>query len=327
MFNQKLQGWKTGKMILLFGFFLLWVPTLSFAQEYPTKPINLMMTSAVGGTVDISTRLLANTAEKILGQPFIMSNNGGAAGTVAIGILAKERPDGYHLASGANTPLILLPQLRDLPYKLEDVVPIMNFASPHTGLVVRADSPWKTFKEFVEYAKKNPGKVSYTLSGMYVPMHFPLLFIAQQEGIQWTAIPVPGGDPNMPLLGGHVTAFTGSSAWLPHVQAGKFRLLVTYGEKRMKSLPDVPTLRELGYNFVDPSTYLISAPKGMPPSIVKRLEDAFRKGIDDKEFINYMEKSEIAITYKNSEDTKKSLEEAYGHLAKMIVEFKIPKAK
>lgn len=323
----KLKGWNMRRWSLLLGSLLFLMPTLSIAQPFPTKPINLTIGIATGGTVDISSRLLASAAEKILGHPFIITNNGGAAGVVAIGILTKEKPDGYHLVSSPNTPLILVPQLRDVPYKLEDVVPIMHFAAPQSGLVVRADSPWKTFKEFVEYAKKNPGKVSYTLSGVYGFMHLAMLYVAKQEGIEWTAIPVSGSDPNMPVLGGHVTAHSGASSWVSHVQAGKFRLLATHGERRMKSFPDVPTFRELGYDFVNESVYLITVPKGTPPPIVKRLDDAFRKALDDKEFVNYMEKSEIEIIYRNSEDTKKFLQEAYDRFSKMIVEFKIPKEK
>jgi tripartite-type tricarboxylate transporter receptor subunit TctC len=312
---------------LFSAFLFLLMPALLFAQAYPTKPVTLTVATAIGGTTDISTRLLAKAAEKSLGQPFVISCNGGGGGTVAIGILVKERADGYHLVSSAHTPLVVIPQLRAVPYQLDEIVPIMQFAAPQSGLVVRADSPWKTFKEFVTYAKQNPGKVTYTVTGVYNPMHLAMLHIQRQEGIQWTAIPVTGSDPNMPLLGGHVTAYSGLSAWMPHVQAGRFHLLVTHGEKRMKSVPDVPTLRELGYDFINETVYLISTRKGTAPAIMKKLENAFHKAMEDREFVNYMHKSEIAITYKNSEDTKKYLQEAYTRNEKMILDFNIPKEK
>jgi tripartite-type tricarboxylate transporter receptor subunit TctC len=276
--------------------------------------------------MDISTRVLASKAEKFLGQPFIISNNGGGGGSVALGIVAKERPDGYYLAGCTSTGLIRIPQFRPVPYKLEDFIPIMHFGAPQTGLVVKADSPWKTLRELVEYAKKNPGKVTYSSTGVGSPMHLAMEYVAKQEGIQWTHVPYPGSTPALTaLMGGHVTAQSGSTEWIPQVKAGEVRLLATHGEKRMKIFPDVPTFRELGYDFINETVFMAAAPKGTPSPIVKKLEEAFHKAMDDPEFIQTMERMEIEITYRNSEDTKKYLEEAYARLGKMIIELKIPK--
>jgi tripartite-type tricarboxylate transporter receptor subunit TctC len=318
----KRKGWK---IISLSGILFL-IPILSSAQSYPTKPINVLVGFAPGGTMDISTRVLASKAEKFLGQPFIISNNGGGGGSVALGIVAKERPDGYYLAGCTSTGLIRIPQFRPVPYKLEDFVPIMHFGAPQTGLVVKADSPWKTLKELVEYAKKNPGKVSYSSTGVGSPMHLAMEYVAKQEGIQWTHVPYPGSTPALTaLMGGHVTAQSGSTEWIPQVKAGEVRLLATHGEKRMKIFPDVPTFLELGYDFINETVFMVAAPKGTPSPIVKKLEEALHKAIDDPEFIQMMERMEIEITYRNSEDTKKYLEEAYSRLGKMIIELKIPK--
>jgi tripartite-type tricarboxylate transporter receptor subunit TctC len=328
MFTRQQNGWKMGKMVFLFGFLLFLIPTLVFAQEYPAKPINILVSHATGGTVDNSVRLLANAAEKILGQPIIITNNAGGGGAVALGIVIKERPDGYHLAAGASHPLILVPQFRTVTYKFEDFVPILSYTSVSSGILVRGDSPWKTLKEFVEYAKKNPAKVTYTVSGTGSIMHLAMEYVAKQEGIQWTAIPYTSGDPNYPLLGGHVTACSSGPAFYPYAKAGTLRLLASYGQKRgKKEFPDVPTLRELGYDFVDASVYMITASKLMPLSIVKKLDDAFRKAVDNQEFINYMEKMNMEVIYRNHEDTKKFLEEAYDRYGKLITELKIPKEK
>jgi tripartite-type tricarboxylate transporter receptor subunit TctC len=322
----KQKGWKRGKMVFVFGFLFILVPVFSFAQQYPTKPINVLVGFAPGGTMDISTRVLASKAEKFLGQPFIISNNGGGGGSVALGIVAKERPDGYYLAGCTSTGLIRIPQFRPVPYKLEDFIPIMHFGAPQTGLVVKADSPWKTLRELVEYAKKNPGKVTYSSTGVGSPMHLAMEYVAKQEGIQWTHVPYPGSTPALTaLMGGHVTAQSGSTEWIPQVKAGEVRLLATHGEKRMKIFPDVPTFRELGYDFINETVFMAAAPKGTPSPIVKKLEEAFHKAMDDPEFIQTMERMEIEITYRNSEDTKKYLEEAYARLGKMIIELKIPK--
>lgn len=318
----KRKGWK---IISLSGILFL-IPIPSSAQSYPTKPINILVGFAPGGTMDISTRVLASKAEKFLGQPFIISNNGGGGGSVALGIVAKEKPDGYYLAGCTSTGLIRIPQFRPVPYKLEDFIPIMHFGAPQTGLVVKADSPWKTLRELVEYAKKNPGKVTYSSTGVGSPMHLAMEYVAKQEGIQWTHVPYPGSTPALTaLMGGHVTAQSGSTEWIPQVKAGEVRLLATHGEKRMKIFPDVPTFRELGYDFINETVFMAAAPKGTPSPIVKKLEEAFHKVMDDPDFIQAMERMEIEITYRNSEDTKKYLEEAYARLGKMIIELKIPK--
>jgi tripartite-type tricarboxylate transporter receptor subunit TctC len=318
----KRKGWE---IIFLSGIIFL-IPILSSAQPYPTKPINILVGFAPGGTMDISTRVLSSKAEKFLGQPFLISNNGGGGGSVALGIVAKERSDGYYLAGCTSTGLIRIPQFRPVPYKLEDFVPIMHFGAPQTGVVVKADSPFRTFKDLVEYAKKNPGKVTYSSTGVGSPMHLAMEYVAKQEGIQWTHVPYPGSTPALTaLMGGHVTAQSGSTEWIPQIRAGEVRLLATHGEKRMKIFPDVPTFRELGYDFINETVFMVAAPKGTPSPIVKRLEEAFHKAMDDPEFIQVMEKMEIEITYRNSEDTKKYLEEAYARLGKMIIELKIPK--
>lgn len=314
-----------GKIFFLAGILLL-IPTFSSAQTYPTKPIHILVGFAPGGTMDISTRVVASKAEKLLGQPLIISNNGGGAGSVALGIVAKEKPDGYYLAGCTSTGLIRIPQFRTVPYKHEDFVPVMHFGAPQSGLVVKADSPWKTLKELVEYAKKNPGKVTYSSTGVGSPMHLAMEYIAKQEGIQWTHVPYPGSTPALTaLLGGHVTAQSGSTEWIPQVKDGAVRLLATHGERRMKTFPEVPTFRELGYDFINETVFMVAAPKGTPPSIVRKLDEAFYKAMDDSEFIQIMAKMEIGLAYRNSEDTKRYLEEAYSRLGKMIIELKIPK--
>jgi len=312
--------------IFFFAGILSLIPTFSSAQTYPTKPIHILVGFAPGGTMDISTRVVASKAEKFLGQPFIISNNGGGAGSVALGIVAKEKPDGYYLAGCTSTGLIRIPQFRTVPYKHEDFVPVIHFGAPQSGLVVKADSPWKTLKELVEYAKKNPGKVTYSSTGVGSPMHLAMEYIAKQEGIQWTHVPYPGSTPALTaLLGGHVTAQSGSTEWIPQVKDGAVRLLATHGERRMRTFPEVPTFRELSYDFINETVFMVAAPKGTPPSIVRKLDEAFYKAMDDSEFIQIMAKMEIELAYRNSEDTKRYLEEAYSRLGKMIIELKIPK--
>jgi tripartite-type tricarboxylate transporter receptor subunit TctC len=310
-------------IVLVFA--LLSTRAVVLAQDYPTKPINLTVCIATGGTVDLSTRILASKAEKFLGQPIVINNNGGGAGVLAMDFVAKAKPDGYTLASCPQTAVAEIPHLRKTPYKLDDFTPIMQFAEPEGGLAVKIDSPFNSLKDLIEYARKNPGKVTYTTSGSLTPWHLAMMYVGKQENVQWTAIPVPGGDPNMPLLGGHVTAFTAASSWKRYVDQGKFKLLAVYSEKRLRVFPNVPTLSELGYDYVVNAHYYIAAPAGTPAPIVKRLDDAFRKAMDDPEFVAYMKKAELSMVYKNSADIKKALEQMSKQFEKTIVELKIPR--
>ncbi len=315
-------------IVLSAAIFLFITAGSSFAQQYPTKPINLIVTFAPGGTLDTSTRILAAKAEKFLGQPLIVSNVGGGAGSVALGQVVKKRPDGYDIASCTSTGLIRIPQLRAVPYSHDDFIPIMHFASVQSGVVVKSDSPFKTFKDLIEYARKNPGKVNYATSGVGSPMHIGMEYVAEKEKIQWTHVPYAGGAPGLAaVLGGHVTAMSDSTEWLPHVQEGSLRLLVTHGERRMKSFPNVPTLRDLGYDFINETVFMIAAPKGVPAPIIKKLEDAFHKGMDDPEFIKTIAAIEFDVAYRNSDDLKKYLDDAYGRFAVMIKKLNLTKEK
>ena len=318
--------WNIGRMVLFCGLFLSLAASLSFAQPYPTKPINLIVTFAPGGTLDTSTRILAVKAEKFLGQPLVVSNVGGGAGSVALGQVAKKRADGYDITSCTSTGLIRIPQLRAVPYNHDDFVPIMHFASVQSGVVVKSDSPYKSFKDLVEYARKNPGKVTYATSGVGSPMHIAMEYVADKEKIQWTHVPYAGGAPGLSaVLGGHVTAMSDSTEWLPHVKEGSLRLLVTHGERRMKSFPDVPTLRDLGYDFINETVFMIAAPKGTPAPIIKKLDEAFHKGMDDPEFVKTIATLEFDVTYRNSEDLKKYLDDAYNRFTVMIKKLNITK--
>ena len=279
------------------GLLLILVPVFAFAQQYPTKPVNLIVTFAPGGTLDASTRMLAVKAEKFLGQPLVVSNVGGGAGSVALGQVVKKRPDGYDITSCTSTGIIRLPQLRSVPYSPEDFIPIMHFAAVQSGVVVKSDSPYKTFSDLVEYARKNPGKANYATSGVGSPMHMAMEFVADKEKIQWTHVPYAGGAPGLAaVLGGHVTAMSDSTEWLPHVKEGSLRLLVTHGEKRMKSLPNVPTMRELGYDFINETVFMIAAPKGTPAPVIKKLDEALHKGMEDPEFVNTIAAMEFDVT-------------------------------
>ncbi len=309
------KGYKVMFLIMIGGLLLITLTSSLWSQQaYPTKPINLLIGYAPGGVVDISERFMASKAEKILGQSIIVSNNGGGGSSVAFEITARKPPDGYNIVGGASTGLVRIPLFREVPYQMDDFIPIMHFATPLlTPVVTKSTSPWMTFKELVDYAKKNPGKVTYSTTGVGSPMHMAMEYVAKQEGIVWTHIPFPGAMPAFTaLLGGHV-------------MDGTVRILANLSENRVKSWPNVPTLRELGYDFFNESIFMFAAPKGTPKAIIDKLDDAFHAAMSDPEFTGMMAKVEFEPSYRNSADTRKYLEDAYVRIGRMINELKIPK--
>jgi tripartite-type tricarboxylate transporter receptor subunit TctC len=308
---------------------ILWASS-SWAAEstnYPTKPINLLIGYAPGGVIDITARFMAAKAERILGQPFAITNNGAAGSSAAWAILKSKPADGYNIVAGGNSALCRMPHLRELPYKMDDFIPIMHYATPIlTPVVVKADSPWKTFKDLVDYAKKNPGKLTYSTTGAGSPMHISMEYVAKQEGIKWTHVPYPGTVPAFTaMLGGHVNFQVGAAECIPYVKNGTVRILANLSEKRVKTWPDVPTLVEQGYDTYNESVFMFGAPKGTPKAIIDKLDATFRKAMDDPEFPAVMAKVEFEASYRNSEDTRKYLEKADKVIGAMIRELMIPK--
>ncbi len=327
----KKKGWVIVSRVILCGIFFVLLPALSQAQQYPTKPVNITIGFGPASGTDLCVRAIASATEKYLGQPFVIINNAGGGGSVAYTAVAKQRPDGYHLMGNSTSAALYLPHLRSLPYTLQDFVPVLIFAkTPHKGIAVRSDSPWKTLKEFVEYAKKNPDKITYGHSGVGATMHIGAEVIAAKEGIKWTGVPYKSTiESCVALLGGHVDmASIGIPENQDHFKAGKLRLLASVEDERYHRLfPDVPTLMELGYNFSAELYVWIAAPKGTPPGVIKTLDEAFRKWMKDPQFVQAMEKLDNKIFYLNSEDTKKYLETAYVRLGQLITDLNIPKEK
>jgi len=280
------------------------VPEPILAQEkYPSKPINFVIGYPGGGTTDVCARPLVTAAGKTLGQPIVVLNKPGGASAVAMASLKNEKPDGYTigiLPSGA----VFSQHMRKVPYdSAKDFTPIMQYAVYLYGLVVKADSPWKTFKEFIDYAKANPGKVRYSTAGAGTPQHLVMERLAIKENIKWTHIPFQGGGPAIAnLLGGHVEASSQTTEWKKHVEAGTLRLLAVYGESRMADFPNVPTLLELGTDITAASLICIVGPKGLSPQVVNTLHQAFKKSMEDPDFIRVSRQMDQPPVYRGPED-------------------------
>jgi len=295
--------------------------TFLFAEEkWPAKPIRLIIGYGAGGTTDMSARLLASIVEKELGQPIVCENKPGGAGCVAAAIAAKQKPDGYHIFTFVTAPAVLTPHIQDLPFDpLKDFTPICRYALWHYALVVRTDSPWDTFQDFIKFAKENPGKISYGLSGTGNPQHLVMERLRLINGIEWNAIPFKSGTEAVAAcMGGHVDVVAGVTEWVPQVQAGEMRLLAVFDAKRMKEFPEVPTLKELGYDIVAPSILGIAGPAGIPEAIVEKLDQAIKKALDDPKFVELMDRTMLKIAYLGHKEFTEHLKILYKEQGEII---------
>ena len=281
------------------------------AAEFPSKPVTLIVPWAPGGSTDVCLRVLAETTGKYLGQPVVVDNKPGGGGTVGGATMAATaKPDGYTVAQ-IPISVIRYPYMMKVSWDtLKDFTYIIHLTGYTFGVVVKTDAPWKTWNEFIAYAKANPAKVTYATPGAGTSLHITMETIAMKQGIKWIQVPMKGGGETTPaVLGGHVTATADSTGWAPQVDAGELRLLVTWGNQRTKRWPSVPTLKELGYGIVSNSPFGIAGPKGMDPKVVKILHDAFKKGMEDPAFQKILAQFDMEPFYKNSEDYTKFMQE------------------
>jgi tripartite-type tricarboxylate transporter receptor subunit TctC len=280
------------------------VATTAAAADFPTKPVTLICPWPPGGSTDVMMRAIAEATGKHLGQPVVIDNKPGGSGTVGPATLAAAgRPDGYTITQIPITVFRLPHMIKATWDPMKDFTYIIHLTGYTFGVVVKADSPWKTWGEFIAHAKANPGKVTYATPGAGTTLHITMEQIAAKEGIKWTHVPMKGGAETTPaVLGGHVMATADSTGWGPQVDAGNLRLLVTWGNQRTKRWPSVPTLKELGFGIVSNSPFGLAGPKGMDPKVVKVLHDAFKKGLEEPALLKTLERLDMEPFYKDSDE-------------------------
>ena len=281
------------------------LPGLANAQaaHFPYRPIKLICPWPAAGSSDMVMRAFADSASKILGQQVVIENKPGASGMLGPNELVKAAPDGYTL-SQLTIGVARLPHMQKMQFDpLRDFSYIACLTGYTFGIVVKADSPFKTVKDLVNYAKANPGKFSYGSTGAGTTPHLAIEEFASKAGIQLTHIPFKGSSDGLQaLLGGHINAHSDATGWAPHVDSGAMRLLATYGSKRTKRWPKVPTLNELGYDTVSDSPFGIGGPRGMDPAIVRKLQDTFKKTLSDPAVLAALEKYDQPVIYMDSEE-------------------------
>lgn len=291
-----------GLMISCLFMISLLVSGQGFGKDYPERPVTLLVGFAPGGSLDLSARSLAAAAEKILGKPIVIENKTGGTGAVALAAMLSQ-PDGHTLVATPSSVLIRVSQLQEMPFKpLKDFKSIIGYASPELGIVVKADSPWKTLKDLSEYAAKNPGKIKYATTGVGSTTHAAMDEITLKDNLQLIHIPYKGSNEAITaLLGGHVEVASVTSEFIPYVKNGQVRLLSTMGDKRSPKFPDAPTMKESGYDFENDAIYSIVGPANLPAPIVKKLEEVFKTAGENKEYKDALDKIDLApVFYDNA---------------------------
>ena len=273
----------------------------AWAQGFPTKPITLVCPWPPGGSTDTHLRQFAQIASKHLGQNVVIENKPGAGGMLGPVAMSRMAPDGYNL-SQLPVGAFRIPHIQKVEWDpLRDFTYIIGITGYTFGVVVKADSPFKTFNDLIAFARANPGKMSFGSTGTGTSPHLLMEEVGMKMGVQFLHVPFKGNaDSTQALMGGHIMAQSDATGWGRHVDAGAFRLLVTFGEKRTKW--NAPTAKELGIDIVSYSPYGIVGPKGMDPKVVKVLHDAFRKTLDDPDHLKVLAQLDQVYWYKSSDE-------------------------
>lgn len=286
----------------LIGAAALLAPAPLSAQDYPTKPVTLIVPWPAGGSSDITMRAIAEFVGKRLGQPFVVDNKPGAGGTLGPATMAATaKPDGYTLSQMPIT-VVRIPIIQKTTFEtLRDFTYISQLTGYTFGVTTKADSQFKTWADVVKFAKENPGKITYGTPGTGTSLHIAMEMIAAREGVKFTQVPFKGAaETNAAVLGGHTVLQADSTGWKPLVDSGQLRLLNIWTAERSKVWPDAPTLKELGYPFVFDSPFGVAGPKGMDPAIVKKLDAAFKAAVEDPGVIEVLKRYDMFARYLDS---------------------------
>lgn len=318
------------KMILtmvVIGISLL-APTFGGAAEkYPTKPIELVVPFAAGGSTDVLARLVAKYAPKYFDQPLVVINKPGGGGVIGTEGVVRSKPDGYTLYMGYGSGHdLVMPHFQKLPYKtFADLIPICRLSVHSVAMVIRADAPYKNFKEFVEWGKKKP-QVTASVSTKAGSVDITFQALGKATGLKIVTIPFRGGAESVTAIVGGQTDIGANhpSEIMSHIKAKRLIPVGVALEQRDPALADVPTFREMGYDVVTVGSVKgVAAPKGTPPEVVRYLAERFKKICENPEFIQEMKNIGQPVMYQGSAEFAKYLRDGFEQYGRLIKEFNI----
>ena len=296
------------------------------AQEpYPARPITLVVPFPPGGVADLTARPVAAAMEKVLKSPVGVVNKTGAAGAVGMQFVATSKPDGYTLLLALSS-ISIIPEADKLfgrppAFTVDQFAPIALISADPTILVVPADKPWRTAKDFIEDATRRPGQIAFSSSGVYGTLHMAMELFSHAAGIRLRHVPYAGAGPALTaILGGHVDALaSGPAVVLPHIKSGKLRPLAGWGAARVAALPDVPTFKELGYPGAEFYIWAgLFAPRDTPEPVLAKLRGSVSAAVGDPDFRAAMDKLETPVAFKQGEEFRKFFEADAKRLAEGV---------
>ncbi len=304
---------------------LLAFAAAAIAQEnFPDRPITMIVPFPPGGVADITGRPTAAAMEKILKQPVVIANRSGAGGAVGNAAVANAKPDGYTILMALSS-ITVIPAAdalfnRKPAYSLDQLTPIALISADPTILVVHPSLPVKSLKELLALARSKPGEMSFSSSGVYGALHMPMEMFLHATKLKMRHVPTTGGGPAITtLLGGHVEMTAGGPAAISgHVKAGKMRPIVSWGAKRHEAYPQIPTFKELGYDIEYYIWAGMFAPKGTPEPVMKVLREAVRKTVEDADFKKTMANVNSLIQYMDAPEFAKYFEADGKRLAALV---------
>jgi tripartite-type tricarboxylate transporter receptor subunit TctC len=302
-------------------FFLQLPVRAAEVDNYPQKPIEIIVGYTAGGSEDLRYRALAPKMSEELGQPVVVVNKPGGSARIALTAISHAKPDGYTIGPGSASGFLFAPHMFKVEYD-----PLANFtfiaavAKNAYGIVVKADSPWKTMQELVNYVRNHPGEIKYGAMAAGSAPHLYMTTIEKTLGLRWDHVPFKGDSETLTaLLGGHIPVCISSTTFSSQVSSGKMRVLAIVSDNRLKAFPEVPVLREIGINIQGIWGYNgMIGPKGIPTLIVQKLRKAVKRGVEGDEFKKLMDVLSMEASYIDGDTYEKMVREVYPRIGDMV---------
>jgi tripartite-type tricarboxylate transporter receptor subunit TctC len=293
---------------------------IAAAQEFPTKPIELAVPYAAGGSHDLTARALASVAHPYLGQPMVVVLKPGGGGAPGSQYVIRAKPDGYTLMLGGSGPNTIFALVQNAPIGPDHFTAIARINYSPAIFSVRSEAPWKSFRDVVDYIKKNPGKFNFANTGTWGAGDFPMRMVGRAAGVEYNNIPYDGGGPALvAVLGGHADgSFLYTAQLLPQIGAGKMRALAVSDTRRHRDLPNIPTLREEGVDVVFTQWRSVLAPKGIPQSIAQKLEAGFKQVTEDGSFQALVKQLGDEIQFQSGKEFEATWRQEWDGFGKVV---------